>query len=79
MGPNLGCVIIGTSEQEIPMDSYERKGEFKYSKEYQKIKAHKSARTYYFQKEGISTFRKTQCSDLYSSRKKGQLQEGLHY
>lgn len=36
VGPDLGCVIIGTSEQEIPMDSYKRKGEaleeFKYSK-----------------------------------------------
>lgn len=54
MGPDLGCVIIGTSEQEIPMDSYKRKGkEFKYSKEHKKIK-------------GIIAFSKTQHSDLCS-------------
>lgn len=54
VGPDLGCVIIGTSEQEIPMDSYKRKGkEFKYSKEHKKIK-------------GIIAFSKTQHSDLCS-------------
>lgn len=40
MGPDLGCVIIGTSEQEIPVDSCKRKvellKEFKYSKELKK-------------------------------------------
>lgn len=39
------------------MDSYKRKGEllqeFKYSEEHKKIKDPKSARTYYFEKEGI--------------------------
>lgn len=69
MGPDLGCVIIGTSEQEIPMDSYKRK-EGKVARGIQVFKsirkAQKSARQYSFEKEGISTFRKTQHSDLFS-------------
>lgn len=49
--PDLGCVIIGTRKQEVPMDSYRREGElleeFRYSKE-KTTKAQKSAKTYYF-------------------------------
>lgn len=47
VSPDLGCVIIGTSEQEIPMDSYKREEELlqelKYSKQCKKIKEPKSA------------------------------------
>lgn len=46
MGPDLGGVIISTSEQEIPMDSFKRKeGELLEKFEYQKRKENKSTKT----------------------------------
>lgn len=49
MGPDLSCVIIGTGEQEVPMDSCRKRGEtvegFENSKEPRKIKAKTTVKT----------------------------------